>query len=53
MHTSEGVLHQTTPMTYTTQTKTSRPKSMYPKQFRLSQSHQTRSPMEKAVQNLA
>jgi len=39
-------------MVYATQTKTSRRKSMSPKQFRLSQTHPAEPPMEKAVQNL-
>ena len=48
----EGVLHQTTPMAYAMQTKTSRRKSMSPKQFRLSQTHAAEPPLEKALQNL-
>ena len=49
----EGVLQQTTPMAYATQTKTSRRKSLSPKQFRLSPTHLAKRPMERAVQNLA
>lgn len=48
-----GVLHQTTPMTYAMQTKTSRRKSMSPKQFGLPQTHPAKAPMERAVQNLS
>jgi hypothetical protein len=40
-------------MTYATQTKTSRRKSMSPKQFRLFQTHPAKPSMERAVQNLA
>jgi len=39
-------------MAYATQTKTSRRKSMSPKQFRLSQTHPAERPLEKALQNL-
>ena len=49
---AEGVLQQTTPMAYATQTKTSRRKSMSPKQFRLSPTRPAKPPMEKALQNL-
>jgi hypothetical protein len=49
---AEGVLQQTTPMAYATQTKTSRRKSMSPEQFRLSQTHPAEPPLEKALQNL-
>jgi len=48
----EGVLHQTTPMAYATLTKTSRRKSMLPKQFGLSKTHPAKPSMERAVQNL-
>jgi hypothetical protein len=49
---TEGVLQQTTPMAYATQTKTSRRKSMSPKQFGLSPTHPAKLSMEKALQNL-
>ena len=49
---TEGVLQQTTPMAYATQTKTSRRKSMSQKQFGLSPTHPARPSMEKALQNL-
>jgi hypothetical protein len=39
-------------MAYATQTKTSRRKSISPKQFRLSQTHPAEPPLEKALQNL-
>jgi hypothetical protein len=47
-----GVLQQTTPMAYATQTKTSRRKSMSPKQFRLFQTRPAGPSMERALQNL-
>jgi len=40
-------------MAYATQAKTSRRKSMSPKQFRLFQTHAAKPSMERAVQNLA
>ena len=49
---TEGVLHQTTPMTYAASTKTCRRKSMSPMQFRSSPTHLAIRPMEKALQNL-
>ena len=49
---TEGVLQQTTPMAYATRTKTSRRKSMSPKQFGLSQTRPAEPPLEKALQNL-
>ena len=50
---TEGVLQQTTPMAYATQTKTSRRKSMSPKQFGLFETRPAKPSMQKALQNLA
>jgi hypothetical protein len=49
---TEGVLQQTTPMAYVTQTKTSRRKSLSQKHFGSFQTHPARPSMQKALQNL-